>query len=133
MVRNRLNIILFVVILTIGATVISCDYLDVVPDNTPTIDHAFRNRHEAEKFLYGCFSFLPNHADPASNPALFGGDEVWYIDPANIVSPILWNIAKGNQGTNSPFADYWSSQQDKYDLRGGKALFTALSDCNIFL
>lgn len=134
MVRDRLNIMLFAVILTIGTTIISCkDYLDVVPDNTATIDHAFRNRHEAEKFLYGCFSFLPNHADPGSNPALLGGDEVWYIDPANIVSPILWNIAKGNQGTNSPFADYWASQQDKYDLRGGKALFTALSDCNIFL
>ncbi|WP_019540100.1 RagB/SusD family nutrient uptake outer membrane protein [Proteiniphilum acetatigenes] len=125
---------LFAVILTIGTTVISCkDYLDVVPDNTATIDHAFRNRHEAEKFLYGCFSFLPNHADPASNPALLGGDEVWYIDPANIVSPILWNIAKGNQGTNSPYANYWASHQDGYDLRGGKALFTALSDCNIFL
>ncbi|MFA7491926.1 MAG: RagB/SusD family nutrient uptake outer membrane protein [Proteiniphilum sp.] len=125
---------LFIVILTIGSTVISCkDYLDVVPDNTATIDHAFRNRHEAEKFLYGCFSFLPNHADPASNPALLGGDEVWYIDPANIVSPILWNIAKGSQGTNSPFADYWASVGDKYNLRGGKALFTALTDCNIFL
>ncbi len=134
MVRNRLNIMLFIVILTIGSTVISCkDYLDVVPDNTATIDHAFRNRHEAEKFLYGCFSFLPNHADPASNPALLGGDEVWYIDPANIVSPILWNIAKGSQGTNSPFADYWASVGDKYNLRGGKALFTALTDCNIFL
>ena len=61
-----------------------------------------------------------------------GGDEVWYIDPP-ILSPLLWNIAKGNQGANSPLADYWASIQDGSNLQGGKALFTALSDCNIFL
>lgn len=132
--RKILNISRIVVVFALVAIIASCDdYLNIIPDNTPTIDHAFKNRHEAEKYLYGCFSFLPNHADPTSNPALFGGDEVWYIDPANIVSPLLWNIAKGNQGTNSPLADYWASIQDDYNLQGGKALFTALSDCNIFL
>jgi hypothetical protein len=132
--RKILNISRIVVVFALVAIIASCDdYLNIIPDNTPTIDHAFKNRHEAEKYLYGCFSFLPNHADPTSNPALFGGDEVWYIDPANIVSPLLWNIAKGNQGTNSPLADYWASIQDGSNLQGGKALFTALSDCNIFL
>lgn len=132
--RKILNISRIVVVFALVAIIASCDdYLNIIPDNTPTIDHAFKNRHEAEKYLYGCFSFLPNHADPTSNPALFGGDEVWYIDPANIVSPLLWNIAKGNQGTNSPLADYWASIQDDSNLQGGKALFTALSDCNIFL
>lgn len=134
MIRKKLNYILFstaIFLLIMGS---SCsDYLDVVPDNVPTIDHAFSNRYEAEGFLYGCFSFLPHYADPSTNPALLGGDEVWYIDPADLVSPRLWYIARGDQGTNSPLADYWASRQNGYDLKGGGALFTVLSDCNIFL
>ena len=45
----------FILILCISLA--SCqEYLNVVPDNIPTVDHAFKNRHEAEGFLYGCFS-----------------------------------------------------------------------------
>jgi hypothetical protein len=136
MIRKKLslNLILLLAGMSAGTPFMSCsDYLDIVPDNTPTIDHAFNNRHEAEGFLYGCFSFLPHHANPSTNPAMLGGDEVWYIDPAEIVSPQLWYIARGNQGTNAPLADYWASRQNGYGLTGGGALFTVLSDCNIFL
>jgi hypothetical protein len=114
----------------------SCNYLDVVPDNTPTIDDGFKNRYEAERFLYGCFSFLPSFADPGVNPALLGGDEIWIIDPVDNISPRLWYIARGDQGTENPLANYWSSQQavsQNEDLKGGSAMFTALSDCNIFM
>lgn len=115
---------------------LSCrDFLDVVPDNIPTVDHAFKTRYEAERFLYGCFSFLPDFANAGSNPAMLGGDETWYIDPVEGMSPRLWYIARGSQGTQSPLADYWASKQNEnsYSLNGGKAMFTALSDCNIFL
>ena len=65
--RNILNISRIAAVLTLVMVMASCDdYLNIIPDNTPTIDHAFKNRHEAEKYLYGCFSFLPNHADPTS-------------------------------------------------------------------
>jgi hypothetical protein len=120
----------------------SCNYLDIVPDNTATIDHAFNNRAEAESYLYGCYSFLPLVGDPTANPALLGGDEVWYIDPSMGFSPRLWHLALGEQGTNNPLANYWESKQNEYhyeynksgySLNGGTALFTALSDCNIFL
>lgn len=49
------------------------------------------------------------------------------------MSPRLWYIARGDQGTNAPLANYWGSKQNGDDLKGGKAMFTALSDCNIFL
>lgn len=118
----------------LAVTIQSCSYLDVVPDNIPTIDHAFNNRHQAEGFLYGCMGFLPHFSNPASNPALLGGDEIWVIDPTtDVISNNLWYIARGNQGTNSPLADYWGSRQNSYDLNGGRPLFTALRDCNIFL
>src|SRR3546814_11549991 len=111
----------------------SCkNYLDVIPDNIPTVDHAFNNRHQAEGFLYGCYAFLPSFSNPTTNPALLGGDEVWYLDPVAGIDPRLWYIARGSQGTNAPLADYWGSEQIGYDLNGGMPFFTALRDCNIF-
>lgn len=124
-------------VLTVAAGILltsSCkNYLDVIPDNIPTVDHAFNNRHQAEGFLYGCYAFLPSFPNPATNPALLGGDEVWYLDPVAGINPQLWYIARGTQGTNAPLADYWASEQINYDLNGGIPFFTALRDCNIFL
>jgi len=121
------NILLIFCVFTV-----SCNYLDIVPDETPTVDHAFTDRYEAHRFLFGCFSYLPDFALPGSNPALLSGDEVWLIDPVNDLGTDYWNIARGLQGTNSPYGNWWSSRQDGGE-RGGKQLYTALRDCNIFL
>ena len=112
----------------------SCDYLDIVPDNTLTINHAFKSRYEAEGYLYGIYGYLPSFADATQNPALMGGDEIWYIEPGSI-SVRLWNIARGFQGSTAPQCDSWASKADgeNYDLKGGRALLSALRDCNIFL
>jgi hypothetical protein len=85
----------------------------VVPDNVATIDHAFKNRNEAQKYLYGCFSFMPNSGDVTKNPALLGGDEVWFIDPVHQIAdaPNLWHIALGEQSASNPLANYWGSRQ----------------------
>ena len=31
-----------------------CDYLDIVPDNLPTLEMAFNNKSSAERFLLTC-------------------------------------------------------------------------------
>ncbi|MDD3853654.1 MAG: RagB/SusD family nutrient uptake outer membrane protein [Syntrophomonadaceae bacterium] len=112
----------------------SCtEYLDIVPDNTPTINHAFNNRFEAEGFLYGCYSFIPNFANPVNNPALLGADEIWYTLNPNVIANTLWYIQRGDQSSTSPLADYFASNQTSYSLNGGKGIYTALRDCNIFL
>src|SRR5690554_2682175 len=130
--RRDITIIIGCVLLIFNGT--SCNnYLDVVPDNIPTIDHAFNKRYQAEGFLYGCYGFLPNHANPADNPAFLAGDEAWLFDQFQAVNPRMWLIAKGEQGTDSPIANFWSSEQEGYDLKGGKPLFTGIRDCNIFL
>jgi hypothetical protein len=72
--KKSLKYIIFIIS---ACCIISCNYLDVVPDNIPTIDHAFRNRTEAQKYLYGLFSFLPEVGNISSDPALLGGDEIW--------------------------------------------------------
>ena len=132
--KMKINKILFIFLVLSCLPMVSCDnYLDVVPDNLATIDHAFASRYEAEGYLFGCFSYLPSHCDINSNPALTGGDEVWLIDVIyGIGNPLLWGFAKGEQGTNSPLANYWSSNHSG-SSRGGKPLFTGIRDCNIFL
>jgi hypothetical protein len=115
-------------------TVSCADYLDVVPDNITTVNHAFKTRYTAQGFLYGIYANLPEFANPGSNPALMGGDEIWFTVDGARVSNALWYIPQGAQGANSPLANYWSSRQNGNDaLRGGKPMFTALRDCNIFL
>ncbi|SDF54540.1 Starch-binding associating with outer membrane [Mucilaginibacter pineti] len=103
-------------------------YLDVVPDNVATIDNAFANRNEAEKYLFTCYSYLPQEGHPDKNPAFSGGDEAWtywpmtedffYLDP--------YNIARGNQNRANPYMNYW----DGYD---GKSLWQGIRACNTFL
>ena len=60
------------------------DYLDIVPDDVPTMDKAFTNRISAEKFLFTCYNYLPNPTDVWTYPVLLTGDEMWY----NIDQPV---------------------------------------------
>jgi hypothetical protein len=108
----------------------SCNYLDVVPDNIATLDYAFRNRHEAEKYLFTCYSYMPKQGDIGSNPALVGGDELWLqyhtfdqglMDELGPFVP----FARGMQSVVDPIGNLWSN--------GDHSMFKAIRDCNIFL
>jgi len=117
------RIIIFVLVGGLGLFS-ACDYLDIVPDNIATIDNAFVNRSMAEKYLFTCYSYMPAHASYGSQAFLIA-DEFWV---PNIDFNIPFNvIANGNQGVVDPCLNYWNG------LRGGKAMFVALRDCNIFL
>lgn len=109
----------------------SCDnYLNVVPDGIATIDNAFSSRNSAEKYLFTCYSYMPSHAHFDENPAIFAGDEYWAIYPQS--APFFWSstfedLARGNQGIVTPRNNYWDGSN------GGKPMFQAIRDCNIFL
>lgn len=113
-----------ITILTILLTYLgSCkEYLDIVPDNIATIEYAFRMRASAEKYLFTCYSFLPELGNLSTSPGLYGGDELWFVRPTANYAP--WEIAKGNQNVNSPKLDYWNSI---------KPLWRGIRECNIFL
>lgn len=119
---KKMKIIIFAIILL---NMISCkNYLDVVPDNVATLDYAFRMRTEALKYLYTCYSFLPNLARRQDNPALFGSDEMSLPYVYNDDSQM---IGRGFQNANDPYNDYWNGINSASDL------WTAVSQCNIFL
>lgn len=109
-------------LLACGITISSCRrYLDIVPDNIPTIDNAFKLRQEAEKYLATCYSYIPGEANFGTNPALGSGDEVWLSLSFRSVSASAINIAMGNQNSSNPYMAYWSQ------------LYQGIRDCNIFL
>lgn len=112
------------------ATLISCkQYLDIVPDNVATINNAFTRRSEAEKFLFTCYSYLPDDGSPTGNPAFSAGDEwslIWPTVDFALDAP-GYHIARGLQNIVNPYMNFWDGSN------GGQPLFVAIRDCNIFL
>ena len=108
----------------------SCsDFLDVVPDGVATMDNAFSNRINAEKFLFSCYNMLPDQNNVWDYPGNVAGDEVWWEETAdmNYINNSGPRIATGSQNINDPYQNYWDGEL------GGKELWVGIRDCNIFL
>ncbi len=123
------NWYLKVTILIFLTTFSSCKkYLDIIPDNIPTIDNSFTMRAEAEKYLYTCYSYMPKDGNLEQDPSLLGGDEIWAIDgpPRPTFNHQIFDIAQGRQATINPVGD-----SNTYSIWAN--LYRGLRDCNIFL
>lgn len=103
----------------------SCNYLDIVPDNVATIDNAFTDKFNAEKYLFTCYSYLPKLGSINENPALLGSDEVSKA-PYHLNDPGI-QLSLGYQSAVNPEFNYWEGRN------GGRALYVGIRDCNIFL
>lgn len=106
------------------------DYLNIVPDDVPTIDHAFTDKVSAERFLATIYSYMPKIGDVESDPAILASEE-WGVTINNYFSASYYGFANsfkaGQQNTNDPFMNYWEGRNN------GRGLYIALRDCNIFL
>ncbi|MDI9603738.1 MAG: RagB/SusD family nutrient uptake outer membrane protein [Bacteroidota bacterium] len=117
---------LIVVVVLTG--MVGCDYLDVVPNDTATLDHAFSNRSVTEKFLRTCYSHLPDPTNPFYYPPYFTSrDEFDFGFEVRSLQTVAGMISEGLQNTDNPLQNYWLGEQ------GGKSLYVAIRDCNIFL
>lgn len=47
----------FILVLIYSFT--ACNYLDIVPDERPTEEDAFKDKKAAERYLYSCYAFMP--------------------------------------------------------------------------
>ncbi|MDR2425363.1 MAG: RagB/SusD family nutrient uptake outer membrane protein [Prevotellaceae bacterium] len=116
-----------IILITVTLLYAGCsDYLDIVPEGVPTLDNAFSNRSNAEKFLFTCYSRLPNPASDWHYPAMVGGDEIWW-DFDGYTNYPSFNLAHGYQNANDPLFNFWDGGQD------GKNIFVGIRDCNIFI
>lgn len=104
------------------------DYLDVVPDGIATIDNAFSNRVNAEKFFFSCYNMLPNQNSEWNYPGNIAGDEIWWdVDYSSMNNNSGPRIAAGHQNITEPYQNYWDG------ANGGEKTWVGIRDCNIFL
>ena len=67
-----------IISLVTAFTMVGCgSWLDIVPDNVATLENAFALRTTAERYLFTCYSYLPNDASFDTSVALTAGDEFW--------------------------------------------------------
>src|SRR5690554_6212441 len=129
---NTMRKLKFLLIISLLLLINACDdYLDVVPDNVPTIDHAFLDRTSAERYLATCYTYLPNLSSPSGDPSILGSDEWWAIEDQFYNSRSSnyagLRIQKGELNSNNPLFNFWDG------LNGGRACYRAIRDCNVFL
>src|SRR5690606_10940886 len=116
-----------IIIILLTGICTSCNYLDVVPDSVATLDNAFTMRNAAEKYLFTCYSWVPNDGlYYGSNPGFTAGDEMWFLTDITD-QQFAWRIAKGLQNVVNPLVNFWSGEQ------GGVNLYRGIRECNIFL
>ena len=97
----RMGLLTWIVIFFTAA----CSYLDVVPDETPEEKDAFQNPTMAERYLYSCYSFLPDPRHETASLDLLTADEV--VTPWE--HETFANFPKGNYNASDPVISYWNT------------------------
>jgi len=109
---------------------LSCKkYLDVTPDNVGTLEYAFRNRNEAENYLFSCYATMTQMNNVVNDPGFATSSEIVYPNTLNdhYFNEVGFNIIRGLQTTANPSINYWDG------TNGGSNLFQAIRRCNIML
>ncbi|MCQ2153888.1 MAG: RagB/SusD family nutrient uptake outer membrane protein [Bacteroidales bacterium] len=102
-------------IIAVGFT--ACSFLDIVPDEKEKAEDAFEDVMAAERYLYSCYTYLPNPRAGANSLDFMTGDEVITAFEHETFAA----FPKGNYTASTPVISYWNT------------LFQGLRQCYIFL
>jgi hypothetical protein len=111
-------------------TGVSCKkYLDVAPDNVGTLDYAFRNRNEAESYLFSCYSTMQQLNNVIYDAGFTTSAEIIYPNnlTANFFDQSGFNLIRGVQSTGAPVLNYWGGSV------GNVNIFQGIRRCNTML
>lgn len=120
----------YLYLLALMTTCISCKkYLDVTPDNVGTIDYAFRNRNEAENYLFSCYATLQQFQYMQNNAGFTTSGEIIFPNDlkASGIDALGFNLIRGTQNSENPGLNFWNGEN------GGQAIFKAIRRCNTML
>lgn len=109
------------------------NFLDILPDDKPELEDAFKDKFNTEKYLYTCYNSLPNYVSPMNTLGISGGGDIIYNErntgaglSAGPPAPMM-AFLKGNNAAN-PYMNFWDG------LNGApKNLWQGIRHCNIFL
>lgn len=83
----------------------SCNFLDVVPDEIDTEADAFSDFAAVRRYLYSCYSYIPESRSGTSSLDLMTGDEV----VTAFEHETFASFPKGNYSASDPVISYWST------------------------
>lgn len=86
-------------------SLLSCDYLDIVPTETANDKDAFKDAEAARRYLYSCYSYLPDPRSGTSSIDFFTADEV----VTAFEHETFANFPKGNYTASNPVISYWNT------------------------
>ncbi len=95
----------------------SCDYLDIVPDEIPTEEDAFKDTQALLRYLYSCYGYIPNPRHQTESLDLFTADEVI----SGAAHETFTHFPEGNYSASTPVISYWNT------------LFTGIRQCYLLL
>lgn len=82
----------------------SCSYLDIVPDERPTEDDAMEDFEAARRYLYSCYSFIPN-PKTYQYELEYSGDEI-----ISTLDTFLFSVFKrGNYTPSNTVISHWTT------------------------
>ncbi|MDR3245844.1 MAG: RagB/SusD family nutrient uptake outer membrane protein [Prevotellaceae bacterium] len=124
--RFILNTGFIVVMLFSGS---SCkDFLNIVPDNTVTLDDFYTRKEMAWNALAKVYSFIPFMCETQQSQWLLGDEWIGRLDldgNGGLMRGV--RIMRGLQNSNDPLLGYWSG------TAGGVHLYQGIRNANIFL
>lgn len=98
--------LLYLFLMLASVSLTACNnYLDIVPDERATEQDAFKDIEAAERFLYSCYSYMPNPNNATSSLDFMTGDEVYTAFEHETFA----NFPKGNFTSVSPVISYWNN------------------------
>lgn len=120
------NITLFTLLLL---TVVSCKkYLDVVPDNTLTLEDVFDTKTDAWNALAKAYNYIPRDDNTHLTFWTLGDEWLGRLDLNNNTDQLrATRIMRGLQSMTSPQLGLWSGTQ------GGKPLYQGIRQTDVFL
>lgn len=116
-------------IIYILSIVPSCTgYLDVVPDNTITLEDLFKKKEEAWDALAKVYNYMPRIEKTHESMWLAGDEYIGRLDLNDNTGDLRGiRIMRGLQSANNPVLGNWSG------TNGGKRLYAGIRQANVFL
>ncbi len=119
-------------IVSMALVIVSCNYLDVVPEGRASQNDIFKTPQQAETFVYSLYQFMPNLSYKYA-PGLFGGDDIISSPPGGTRYFQYKSLIYSNDG-ESPSNTYFAMWGNK-TATGGTSydLFKGVRYCYILL
>lgn len=115
----------------------SCNFLDVVPKNTATLDDIFSTRAQAEKFVNNLYHYIPNHVAYKYTPNMAAGGDI-LTGPNGTTRWFPYkSILYGEENSNNSYYGFWEANtttptgRTNFDLyKGIRYAYTLIDNIN---